>query len=99
MAAAPLDLALTPSDRPGRFIVTCGSVSYPIEFRPELDVALGDLLRRLQPVLVGGADPAQQLDPITLLRGVGTRLWQAIIPDAVPAPNRDALTRELRSGD
>src|SRR5947209_4720804 len=69
-SASPLTLTLTPEQRPGSFTLTCGTVTAPIEFRAE---ALADLLRRLQPVLVGGRDPAGQLTPLALLREVGPR--------------------------
>src|SRR5918912_536384 len=97
MSLLPLDLTLAAEARPGRFMLTGGAISYPIE-RPVTDVALDDLLRRLSVVLVGGADPAGQLDPSALLREVGTRLWQVIVPDSAPAADREALAGELRKG-
>ncbi len=98
MVDTPLQLTLTAGDRPGRFTVANGSISYPIEFRPETDVVLGDLLRRLRPVLVGGSDPSGQLAPLALLREIGTRLWQALLPGTAPADLRETLVRELRTG-
>src|SRR6266571_2485940 len=98
MADSPLHLTLTAGDRPGRFMVANGAISYPIEFRPETDVVLGDLLRRLRPVLVGGSDPSGQLAPLALLREIGTRLWQALLPGTAPADLRETLVRELRTG-
>src|SRR5437764_14067947 len=98
MADSPLHLTLTEEDRPGRFTVANGAISYQIEFRPETDVVLGDLLRRLRPVLVGGSDPSRQLAPLALLREIGTRLWQELMPDTAPAELRETLVRELRVG-
>ncbi len=68
-------------------MLTSGNVSYPIDFRPETDVSMGDLLRRLPPVLVGGKDPSGQLEPLDLLFEIGTRLWQALLTDTAP-PDR-----------
>src|SRR5262249_54890696 len=76
---------------------TCGTISYPIELRPETDVALGELLRRLPPVLAGGEDPAGQLSPDALLQKVGVCLWQALIPDT--ARDQRAGLADLLSGD
>src|SRR5436190_22169404 len=98
MADSPLHLTLTGEDRPGRFTVANGAISYPIEFRPETDVVLGDLLRRLRPVLVGGGDPSGKLVPLALLREIGTRLWHALLPGAAPEGLHETLVRELRSG-
>jgi len=98
MVDTPLQLTLTAGDRPGRFTVANGSISYPIEFRPETDVVLGELLRRLRLVLVGGSDPSGQLAPLALLREIGTRLWQALLPGTAPADLRETLVRELRTG-
>src|SRR2546430_779213 len=98
MADSPLHLTLTAGERPGRFTVANGAISYSIEFRPETDVVLGDLLRRLRSVLVGGSDPSGQLAPLALLREIGTRLWQALLPGTAPADLRETLVRELRAG-
>src|SRR5947209_19771093 len=98
MADIALHLVLAAEDRPGRFMLTSRTISYPIEFRPETDVVLGDLLRRLRPVLVGGSDPSGQLAPLALLREIGTRLWQALLPGAAPADLHETLARELRAG-
>ncbi len=83
---------------PGHFTLTCGSVMYPIEFRPEMDVTLGDLLRRLRPILVGGSDPSEQLTPLALLREIGIRLWRALLPDTAPSGMCEVLVRDLRVG-
>ncbi len=98
MVDSPLHLVLTAEERPGRFMLTSGNVSYPIDFRPETDVTLGDLLRRLPPILVGGKDPSGQLEPLDLLREIGTRLWQALLPDTAPPEARHELAHELRTG-
>ena len=74
-----------------------GHGSSLITFLPETDVTLGELRRRLRPVLIGGGDPSRLLTPLMLLREVGTRLWQALLPGAVPAEVREALARELCS--
>ncbi len=79
-------------------MLTSGNVSYPIDFRPETDVSMGDLLRRLPPVLVGGKDPSGQLEPLDLLFEIGTRLWQALLTDTAPPEARLELVHELRSG-
>src|SRR5438105_4590078 len=98
MTAPPLHLSLTAQDQPGRYTLASGSTSYPLEFRPDTDVTLGDLLRRLPRVLVGDEDPAKQLAPILLLHEIGTRLWKALLPDTAPLEARDGLARELRTG-
>ncbi len=98
MADTPLHLVLTAEERPGRFMLTSGNVSFPIDFRPEMDGTLGDLLRRVRTVLVGGSDPSGQLAPLALLREIGTRLWQSLLPDTAPPEARDELVRELRAG-
>jgi hypothetical protein len=98
MADSPLHLVLTAEQRPGCFTLTSGNMSYPIDFRPETDVSLGDLLHRLPPVLVGGKDPSSQLEPLDLLFEIGTRLWQALFPDTADPEARLELVRELRIG-
>ena len=97
MVDSPLRLVLTAEQRTGRYLLTCGKVSYPIEFRPETDVSLGDLLRRLPPILVGGQDPSDQLEPLDLLREIGTRLWQALLPDSAPSEACLELAQDLRT--
>lgn len=97
MPTSSLDLILTEETRPGHFNLACGEVSYVIEFRPDTDVTLGDLLRRLRPVLVGRLDPARQLGPAALLQAVGVRLWQALLPEAAPLEKREKLAERLRS--
>src|SRR5689334_2161016 len=92
-----ITLTLTPGARVGTFELTCAAISYSIELRPETDVALGDFLRRLPPVLVGGDDPSSQLGPVDLLRAVGTRLWRTLVSDQAPTEARDALARLLRA--
>jgi CHAT domain len=79
-------------------MLTSGNVSYPLDFRPETDVTLGDLLRRLPPILVGGKDPSGQLEPLDLLREIGTRLWQELLHETAPADARLALERQMRTG-
>jgi hypothetical protein len=59
-------------------------VSNPIDFRPESEVSLGDLLRSLPPILAGGKDPSDQLESLDLLFEIGTRLWQALLSDTAP---------------
>src|SRR6266571_2447676 len=98
MVDTPFHLVLTSADRPGRFMLTSGTISYPIEFRPETDVVLGELLRRLRLVLVGGSDPSGQLAPLALLREIGTRLWQALLPGTAPSDLRETLGQNLRAG-
>lgn len=91
-----LSLTLVQDSVPGRFQLRCGAIEYMIEFLPEGDIALSDLLRRVRPVLVGGADPAGRLDPLVLLREVGTRLWRVLVPDSAPSTDGNALVRQLR---
>ena len=79
-------------------MLTSGNMSYPIDFRPETDVSLGDLLRRLPTILVGDEDPSGQLEPLHLLREIGTRLWKAMFPETAPPEARLELARELRTG-
>jgi tetratricopeptide (TPR) repeat protein len=93
-----LTLTLTTEQRPGRFTLTWDTGSYSLEFRPETDVTLGDLLRRLQPVLAGGRDSSEKLAPAELLQVVGTQLWQALFPATAPVDKREALAHELRTG-
>ncbi|HEU4322911.1 MAG TPA: tetratricopeptide repeat protein [Roseiflexaceae bacterium] len=92
----PSPLTLTAATRPGQWQLTLGATSYPIMLRPEQDVGLGDLLRRLPAVLVGGRDSARQLAPDELLRAVGVRLWEALCPADAPAEARAALAGQLR---
>jgi tetratricopeptide (TPR) repeat protein len=94
----PFTLTLTTEQRPGRFTLTWDTGSYSLEFRPETDVTLGDLLRRLQPVLAGGRDSSEKLAPAELLQVVGTQLWQALFPATAPVDKREALAHELRTG-
>lgn len=98
MSTSSLTLTLTPEQRPGRFVLTCDSVSYPIAFRPETDVILGDLLRRLHPVLSGGRDLSKKYTSVELLQAVGTRLWQELLPETASAEKRGVLADELRTG-
>ena len=98
MSTPTLDLILTTDTHPGRYIVTYGTQRYPIEFRPETDVALGDALHRLPQILVGGTDSAKQLGPTELLHTVGTRLWHVLLPNGAPAAVRTSLARDLRQG-
>src|SRR5258708_38120969 len=95
MTSSALHLTLIAEKRPGYFTLTNDTDSYPVEFHPE---TLSDLLRRLRPVLVGGSDPSRQLAPLALLREIGTRLWQALLPDSIPAAVRDTVMREARKG-
>src|SRR5262245_212915 len=90
-----MDLILAPGARSGTYLVTSDDSSYHIEFRPETDVVLGDLLRRLPAVLVGQPDPSHLLVPTELLHAIGTRLWQAILPDTAPSDARDQLRHAL----
>jgi tetratricopeptide (TPR) repeat protein len=98
MSDSSLRLTLAAQDRPGRFTLSSGLAHYSFEFRPETDVTLSDLVRRLHPILIGGHDPSGNLSPFTLFREIGTRLWRALLPDTAPVEMREALTRELRTG-
>src|SRR5437016_4673532 len=84
-------LTLTSEPRPGHFTLTCGTMSYTIEFRPETDVMLGDLLRRLSSVLVGGRDSSAKLPSDELLQTLGTRLWRVLLSTTAPIDMREAL--------
>src|SRR5258708_10004642 len=95
MTSSALHLTLIAEKRPGYFTLTNDTDSYPVEFHPE---TLSDLLRRLRPVLVGGSDPSRQLAPLALLREIGTRLWQALLPHSTPAAVRDTALREQPDG-
>src|SRR5258708_15896089 len=95
MTSSALHLTLIAEKRPGYLTLTNGTDSYPVEFHPE---TLSDLLRRLRPVLVGGSDPSRRLAPLALLREIGTRLWQALLPDSTPAAVCDTVMREVRKG-
>src|SRR5262249_39544836 len=95
--STPVTLTLSDGSRPGLYLLTCAATTYSIEFRPETDVVLRDLLRRLPPVLVGGADPSGQLGPVELLRAVGTRLWRTLLFDGVPPDARRAIEKALQA--
>src|SRR5437879_639982 len=86
--------------RVGQFMLTADAVSahYVVNLDPEGSFALSDALRRLGPVLAGRGDPAGQLAPLDLMREVGVRLWQGLLPDTAPAQEREALTQALRNG-
>jgi hypothetical protein len=88
-------LSISSGVRAGLFNVSCGSIAYTVVFRPNMDVSLGDLLRHLQPVLVGGADPPDKLNPPTLLREVGERLWRALMPEHALGEQRVTLAQLL----
>jgi hypothetical protein len=98
MTISSLTLILAPEQLPGRFILTWESINYSITFRPETDVMLGDLLRRLRPVFAGGRDLSGKQMPIELLHTVGVRLWKALLPDSAPTEQREVLEQELRMG-
>src|SRR5207248_8167498 len=84
----------------GQFMLTADAVSarYAVNLDPEASFAFSDALRRLGPVLAGRGDPAGQLAPLDLMRDVGVRLWQGLLPDTAPAQEREALTQALRNG-
>ena len=86
--------------RVGQFMLTADAVSahYVVNLDPEGSFALSDALRRLGPVLAGRGDPAGQLAPLDLMREVGVRLWQGLLPDTAPAQEREALSQALRNG-
>src|SRR5258708_27816510 len=73
-------LAITPERRRGHYKLGWGMGSHSIVWHPETDVMLGDLLRRLRPVLVGGQDMSSQLLPNDLLHTLGIYLSQALLP-------------------
>src|SRR5947209_756273 len=81
-------------ERVGQFMLTAEAASapYAVSLDPEGSFALSDALRRLGPVLAGGSDPAKQLAPLELMRDVGVRLWQGLLPDTAPAQEREALS-------
>src|SRR5438874_12050162 len=87
-------------ERVGQFMLTAKAVSahYAVSLDPEGSFALSDALRRLGPVLAGRGDPAGQMAPSDLMREVGVRLWQGLLPDTAPAQEREALTQALRNG-
>ncbi len=96
MSGSFTDLVLTSTARPGVYTLAADGVTYPIELRPEQDVALGDLLRRAEHVLVGRPDPSGKLAASALLREIGERLWRALMPDTALAEACDAVARRLR---
>jgi hypothetical protein len=94
MPKKPLQVRLEAVDhRPGQFTLTFNSSQYPLTLNPEANVTFSDWLRRLQSVLMGENDPAQELAPQALLHNVGTWLWQALLPDGAPAQ----LVNDVRS--
>src|SRR5947209_14378464 len=87
-------------ERVGQFMLTveAGSAHYTVSLDPEGSFASSDALRRLGPVLAGRGDPAGQMAPLDLMRDVGVRLWQSLLPDTAPAQEREALSQALRNG-
>jgi len=83
---------------PSHFTLTYNSSEYPITVNPDANVTFSDWLRRLQPMLSGLGDPAEELDSLALFRNVGIWLWQVLLPDSAPAQQRDALAHLLRAG-
>jgi hypothetical protein len=86
--------------RVGQFMLTeeAASAHYAVNLDPTASFAFSDALRRLGPVLAGRSDPAGQLAPLELMRDVGGRLWQSLLPNTAPAPEREALAQALRDG-
>jgi hypothetical protein len=86
-------------ERVGQFMLTAEAVSahYAMNLDPAASFEFSDALRRLGPALAGRRDPAGQLAPL-VMREVGVRLWQALLPNTAPAQERDALAQALRSG-
>src|SRR5205085_5126510 len=87
-------------ERVGQFMLRADAVSahYAVNLDPEGSFALSDALRRLGPVLSGRGDPAGQLAPLELMRKVGVRLWQGLLPDTAPAQECERLSQALRNG-
>ncbi|HAG99574.1 MAG TPA: hypothetical protein DCL75_12165 [Ktedonobacter sp.] len=99
MPEKPLEVRLEATEqRPGQFTLTFNSSQYALTLNPEANVTFNEWLRRLRPVLMGLPDPGGEPGPQTLLRNVGTWLWQALLPDGAPVEERDALAQALRTG-
>ena len=100
MTSTPIEftLTITPEARPGRYRVAWDAGAYEIDFRPETDVSLGDLLRRLPAALVGLPDSAGQFTPVELVDAVGAALWHALLPVDGPVAAVTALRQVLRTG-
>ena len=84
--------------RPGQFTLAFNSSQYAITLNQEANVTFNEWLRRLRPVLMGLPDPGGEPGSKTLLRNVGTWLWQALLPVGTPDQERDTLARALRTG-
>src|SRR5262249_39987393 len=89
-------LKLTQKSRSRLFILTGGTITYPITFQPEADKELIDLLNRLNRVL-----STHQFDPCnfshSLFRKIGSKLWSALLPSTVSDNKREALIHHLRA--
>ena len=93
MTASPFTLILTPENDPDRFLLTGGVITYPIELRPDINMALSDLLHNLHQEY----NSERTFATSSLLREIGAKLWQVLMPDTVPIESRAALAHELRS--
>ena len=99
MLEGALEIQVAPiPDHSDQYMITYRTSSYPITFDPAKSFTFTDLLRRLQSILMGRPDPSNQLAPLELLWEVGTRLWQALLPDTAPPSAREDLAKDLRTG-
>jgi hypothetical protein len=98
MSEKPLQIRLEAIDqRRDQYTLSFDSSQYPVTLNPQA-ITFSEWLRRLRPVLSGRHDPARDIDPQDLLHNVGTWLWQALLPESVPAQEREALAHALRTG-
>jgi tetratricopeptide (TPR) repeat protein len=85
--------------RTGQYTLSFDSSQYPVRLQPEASITFSEWLRRLRPVLIGGRDPAADIDPQEdLLQSVGTWLWKALLSESAPAQEREGLAQALRTG-
>ncbi|QBD76564.1 hypothetical protein EPA93_11350 [Ktedonosporobacter rubrisoli] len=79
-----------------RFTLPSASSQSALTLKAESDVVFHELYQRLLPVLMGHAHPAGALPPLELLPHGGT--WKALLPDAAPLQQREALAQAMRTG-
>lgn len=76
--------------QPCQYLLSWGSIQYPLGLRPENSHTFSELLRHLPDVLMGRDDSA-------FLRAIGERLWNALFPETAPQEARDGLIHALRA--
>jgi tetratricopeptide (TPR) repeat protein len=95
MATSSLTLTLTPKGRSDRFTLTGSMGSYNIAFSSDTVAWLRDLLHQLHSVLTARGD-TNNFSSSEIIRTIGIKLWQILLPDSAPIEMRKALEQELR---